>query len=48
MISDIWSRRARDLPIKDHHEFVTLASIVEKETGVADERPRVPASSSTA
>lgn len=41
MISDIWASRQADLPIKDMNEFVTLASIVEKETGVAAERPHV-------
>ena len=34
-------KRAPDLPIKSPGEMVTLASIVEKETGKADERPRV-------
>ncbi len=41
LVEDIWARRASDLPIKDVNEFVTLASIVEKETGKSDERPRV-------
>jgi UPF0755 protein len=41
LIDEIWARRAPDLPIKDVNEFVTLASIVEKETGQADERSRV-------
>jgi UPF0755 protein len=41
LVEDIWARRDPDLPIKDVNEFVTLASIVEKETGRADERPRV-------
>jgi UPF0755 protein len=40
-VSDIWQHRAADLPIKSPGELVTLASIVEKETGKADERPRV-------
>ncbi len=40
-VDDIWQRRARDLPIKSPGELVTLASIVEKETGKPDERPRV-------
>ena len=35
------SKRAPDLPIKSPGELVTLASIVEKETGKVDERPRV-------
>ncbi|HXW19985.1 MAG TPA: endolytic transglycosylase MltG [Roseiarcus sp.] len=40
-IDEIWKRRAADLPIKSPGELVTLASIVEKETGKPDERPRV-------
>lgn len=43
LIQDIWERRAEDLPLKDINEFVTLASIVEKETGRSDERSRVAA-----
>jgi len=43
IVSEVWEKRDRDLPIKDQFEFVTLASIVEKETGKADERPRVAA-----
>ncbi|WP_088348706.1 MULTISPECIES: endolytic transglycosylase MltG [Rhodomicrobium] len=39
----IWPKRATGLPIKTREEAVTLASIVEKETGRADERPRVAA-----
>lgn len=41
LVESIWERRRPDLPIKTIEEFVTLASIVEKETGRADERPRV-------
>lgn len=41
IVQDIWERRAGDLPIDNIEDFVTLASIVEKETGKADERPRV-------
>jgi UPF0755 protein len=40
-LNQIWSRRSPDLPIKTPQELVILASIVEKETGRADERPRV-------
>ncbi len=40
-IEQIWARRAPDLPLRSPYEMVTLASIVEKETGKADERPRV-------
>jgi UPF0755 protein len=41
LVDEIWAKRAPDLPIKSPGELVTLASIVEKETGKADERPRV-------
>ncbi len=40
-LGQIWARRAADLPIKTPQELVILASIVEKETGRADERTRV-------
>jgi UPF0755 protein len=40
-VDQIWSRRASGLPLRSPYELVTLASIVEKETGKADERPRV-------
>jgi UPF0755 protein len=40
-VEDIWKTRSPDLPIKSPWEMVTLASIVEKETGKPDERPRV-------
>ena len=43
LIAEIWARRSSDLPIATPAEFVTLASIVEKETGKADERPLVAA-----
>jgi UPF0755 protein len=42
-VEEIWARRSPDLPVETPEEFVTLASIVEKETGKADERPRVAA-----
>lgn len=41
LIDSIWATRREGLPVKDINEFVTLASIVEKETGVAAERPQV-------
>ncbi|MCA3596983.1 MAG: endolytic transglycosylase MltG [Methylobacterium sp.] len=41
VLNEIWNRRAKDLPLRNPRELVTLASIVEKETGRADERPRV-------
>ena len=43
VITDVWSKRAPDLPFKSPYELVTLASIVEKETAKADERARVAA-----
>lgn len=43
LVESIWEHRAPDLPLKNIDEFVTLASIVEKETGRADERSRVAA-----
>jgi UPF0755 protein len=41
LVEQVWARRAADLPFRTPHELVTLASIVEKETGKADERPHV-------
>jgi UPF0755 protein len=43
VLAEIWERRSPDLPIKTPEQLVTLASIVEKETGKADERSRVAA-----
>jgi UPF0755 protein len=43
LVEGIWERRNEGLPLKDINEFVTLASIVEKETGRGDERSRVAA-----
>lgn len=37
----IWAKRSPDLPLRTPYELVTLASIVEKETGKNEERPRV-------
>jgi UPF0755 protein len=41
LIDQIWAKRDPSLPLRTPHELVTLASIVEKETGRADERARV-------
>jgi len=43
LVDEIWKRRSPDLPLANADEFVTLASIVEKETGRSDERSRVAA-----
>jgi UPF0755 protein len=42
-LAEIWERRSPDAPVKTPEQLVTLASIVEKETGKADERSRVAA-----
>ena len=41
LVDEIWARRSPDLPLADENEFVTLASIVEKETSRGDERSRI-------
>lgn len=43
VLEAVWAGRRQDLPVETPAELVTLASIVEKETGRADERPRVAA-----
>ena len=43
VVTDIWSRRAPDLPIETVDQLVVLASIVEKETALSDERSRIAA-----
>ena len=41
VLQQAWDERDADLPLKNKEEMLVLASIVEKETGVADERPQV-------
>jgi len=41
VLQEVWEHRMSDLPLKSPEQLVTLASIVEKETGRADERSRV-------
>ena len=41
VLSDSWNKRAKDLPFKTPYEALILASIVEKETGVAHERKQI-------
>jgi UPF0755 protein len=43
VLAEIWERRNPEIPVKSPEQLVTLASIVEKETGKADERSRVAA-----
>ena len=41
VLDELWAGRAQNLPLATKEEAVILASVVEKETGVAEERPRV-------
>jgi len=43
VLQEVWEHRMPDLPVKTPEQLVTLASIVEKETGRPDERTRVAA-----
>src|SRR5207244_9171787 len=43
VLQEIWDRRNPEIPVKTPEALVTLASIVEKETGRPDERSRVAA-----
>ncbi len=43
VLAEVWEHRVQDIPIKTPEQLVTMASIVEKETGRADERSRVAA-----
>jgi UPF0755 protein len=41
VLAEAWEHRREELPIHTPYEALTLASIVEKETGLAAERPRI-------
>ncbi|MEW9918553.1 endolytic transglycosylase MltG [Marimonas sp. MJW-29] len=41
LVAEAWEARDPDLPIESPEELLTLASIIEKETGVAEERGQV-------
>jgi len=43
VLQEVWEHRMADLPVKTPEQLVTLASIIEKETGRPDERTRVAA-----
>ena len=43
LLDELWPNRAPNLPIETREEAIILASVVEKETGVASERPEVAA-----
>lgn len=40
-LEDTWAARADDLPLESPYEALVLASIIEKETGLADERREI-------
>jgi UPF0755 protein len=41
LVADAWPHRSRELPFSTPYAALTLASIIEKESGVAAERPRI-------
>ena len=41
VLADAWQQRSPDLPFQTPYEALTLASIVEKETGLPAERPKI-------
>lgn len=43
LVSEIWARRAPDLPLQTPAQLITLASLIEKETGKPEERTRIAA-----
>ncbi len=43
VLQKVWESRQPDLPIKTAEDLLILASVIEKETGIATERPEVAA-----
>ncbi len=43
LLAELWAGRAPDVPLQTPEQAVILASLVEKETGVPAERPRIAA-----
>lgn len=43
LIAELWPKRKEGLPIQSVEDAIKLASIVEKETGLPEERPRIAA-----
>lgn len=43
IVQELWRKRASGLPLKNERDAVILASIIEKETALSEERPRVAA-----
>lgn len=41
VVDEAWNQRQPNLPLKNKRELLTLASIVEKESGVVSERPEI-------
>jgi UPF0755 protein len=43
VLQEVWERRNPDIPLKTPEQLLTMASIIEKETGKPEERTRVAA-----
>ncbi len=43
LVAELWAHRRADLPYRTPEDAVIMASIIEKETAKADERPRIAA-----